>query len=90
MPIDTRTLRPGGVRIVCSQEDLCRLINEELARFAACRDCRVVALRKLPEARQDGCNWDAHALGARHQFAGACLPVFARTIIEFQAQYNLA
>jgi hypothetical protein len=89
-PIDAALRSARDARRICSPEELCRLINEELAQFVACSRCRVTAVDKLPEPRQDGCNWDSHVVGMRQEFEGSCLPVFARTIRDFQDKYNLA
>lgn len=90
MTPDTASLGARGARLVCSPEELCRLINEELAQVVACRNSTLSPVRKLRDPRDGGCNWDSHALGAQHHFTGACLPIFARLIRDFQARYNLA
>jgi hypothetical protein len=78
-------------RQVVNGDELCELINRELARFGACRGCAIAGVRRLPEARGDGCNWDTHVLVAAHRIGGgACLPHFGRTVRHFQALYNLA
>ena len=64
-PIDTASRSAKNARRICSPEDLCQLMNEELAQFVACGNCRVTAVRKLPEPRQDGCNWDSCVVGLR-------------------------
>jgi hypothetical protein len=76
-------------RHVVSADELCELINRELARFGACRGCAIAGVRKLAEPRGDGCTWDTHVLVATHRIGGACLPHFGRTVRRFQTLYNL-
>jgi hypothetical protein len=76
-------------RRLVTEEELCQLVNSELTQYEACRGCAIGGVRKLERPRDDGCNWDTHALAVQHRIGQSCLPVFAQTIRLLQSLCNL-
>lgn len=73
-----------------SPDELCRLINAELAQYEVCGNCRLTAIQELLLANGSGCNWEPGELRGRNRESKAFLPVFAGVLQSFRARYDVA
>jgi hypothetical protein len=76
-------------RQTVSPEELCRLINAELAQYEVCGSCQLTAVQEMLAVNGSGCNWEPCALQGRNRGSPAFLPVFAGVIQSFRARYNV-
>lgn len=79
----------AALRQTVSSEELCRLINAELAQYDVCGNCKLTAIQELLLVNGSGCNWEPCELQGRNRGSPAFLPVFAGVIHSFRARYNV-
>jgi len=76
-------------RQTISRDELCTLINDELAQYEVCGSCRLTTVQELLLVNEGGSNWEPCGLQGRNRGSPAFLPVFAGVIQSFRARYNV-
>ena len=85
----SRRVPPG--RKLVSPERLLELLNQRLAAYGHCHNCRFAGpIKRLEEERPDGRNWSRYIpLTCGSQTAGGCSRVANRIIDDATLEYNL-
>jgi len=88
-------------RQIIKLENLIELMNNELARFDTCVECRFKTIVPLETPDETGCNWSHANLNCRGfpaavgmsvlgcQPATVCRPVAAQVMVKAKAKYNV-
>jgi hypothetical protein len=86
----SRRVPPGRKQV--SPERLLELLNQRLAAYGHCHNCRFAGpIRRLDEPRPDGRNWSRYIpLTCGSQTAGGCARVANRIIDDATLEYNLS
>lgn len=73
-----------------SELELIALVNSELARHEACRDCRFDQIIRLHAPDENGCNWKMPNLRCRGNATRACLSVAREIVGRMKKEFNLS
>lgn len=76
-------------RELLSEDQLRRLLNDELSKHEECKDCKFSGIMGLQEEDEICCNWSEPYLNCSGQPADICLPIANQIIAGARKKYNL-
>lgn len=76
-------------RKMLSENDLLRVLNDEISTKDECAGCKFTSVVRLKDADETGCNWSHANLRCSGRPADVCCAVADRVISSTKDKYNI-